>query len=561
MKTKQKETRSKSPVGAAGHLLRRVLYLGAIILICSTASGQNLFVSDVASGNIYEFTPNGMRSTFVSGVAGTLAVDKAGNLFVADRGNIYKITPAGLRSTFASGLTGYLAVDSAGNLFVTTGDECDSCSSGDPAPIKGSGKIYKLTPNGLRTTFASGLDLPTGLAFDSAGNLFVANVNNRFNGAIYKFTPAGGRTTFASGFEHPLAVAVDNAGNLFVSAWDFTSGGTLAIYKITSGRVRSTFALGFPPSVPMACDSAGNLFVSDFDSGSIYKFTPDGMRSTFATGVSGSLAFQPIQTSPRPAPLAAGPKSFANLSTRLRTELGDDVAIGGFIIIGNAPKTVIIRALGPSVPVTGNLADPTLELHDSAGTMIGSNDNWVSNRDNIMWSGLPPKDEHEAAIVTTLSPGSYTAVVRGTDNTSGVALVEVFDLSGVTDSKLANISTRGKVETGDDMMIGGFVIGGDQPTKVIVRAIGPSLTAQGVADALPDPVLQLFNGNGAMIFENDDWRSAQQDQISASGLAPGNDHESAIIATLQPGSYTAVVRGKNDTVGVALVEIYNLETN
>src|SRR5207253_1564767 len=235
------------------------------------------------------------------------------------------------------------------------------------------------------------------------------------------------------------------------------------------GGVRSTFALDV--TAPMACDSAGNLFVSDGFSFSILKFTPSGVRSTFATGVSGSLAFQPRQAPPLPA----GPRSFANLSTRLRTELGDDVAIGGFIITGNAPKTLIIRALGPSVPVTGNLADPILELHDGTGALIASNDNWSSNRDNIMWSGIPPKDEHEAAIVTTLSPGSYTAIVRGVSNTSGVALVEIFDLSGVTDSKLANISTRGKVETGDDMMIGGFVIGGDQATRVIIRAIGPSL--------------------------------------------------------------------------------------
>ena len=356
------------------------------------------------------------------------------------------------------------------------------------------------------------MDLPTALAFDSAGNLFVANVSTpekgHLSGAIYEFTRDGKRSSFAPGF--------------------------------------SPFALAF--------NSAGNLYAAD--GGNILKFSRDGVRSTFASGVSGALAFQP-----RPAPLPAGPKSFANLSTRVRTELGNDVAIGGFIINGNAPKTVIIRALGPSVPVTGNLADPTLELHDGTGKLIASNDNWSSNRDNIMWSGLAPKDDHEAAIVTTLSPGSYTAIVRGVSNTSGVALVEIFDLSGVTDSKLATISTRGKVETGDDVMIGGFVIGGDQPTRVIIRAIGPSLSGAGIQDALQDPVLQLFNGNGAMIFENDDWRSAQQDQINASGMAPGDDRESAIIATLAPGSYTAIVRGKNDTIGVALVEIYNLETN
>ena len=156
------------------------------------------------------------------GYTGDLAFDKAGNLFVSDGGNIYKITPAGLRTTFASGLGGAWAVDSAGNLFVTTADFCDSCLFGDPGVINGSGKIYKLTPNGVRTTFASGLDDPTALAFDSAGNLFVANVSFNLSGTIYKFTPAGGRTTFASGLEHPGAMAVDNAGNVFVSASNFT---------------------------------------------------------------------------------------------------------------------------------------------------------------------------------------------------------------------------------------------------------------------------------------------------------------------------------------------------
>jgi sugar lactone lactonase YvrE len=558
MKTKATETKSKSTAGVA-HLLTWIVCLGALILICSSASADNLFVSSADDsesglGHIYEFTPNGVRSTFASGLnyAYGLAFDTAGKLFVSADA-IYKFTPDGVRTRFASGPAGTLACDSTGNLFVATGD-----SDLNEFPINGSGKIYKFTSGGVRTTFASGLDLPTGLAFDSAGNLFVANIHTvvqdrTFSGAIYKFTAAGARTTFASGLSDPQALAFDNVGNLFVAE----AGGGV-IYKFTPSGVRSAFASGFSFPGSLACDSAGNLFVADSPAYAIYKIAPDGTQSKFATtdGVN-LLAFQP-----RPAsPLPAGPRSFANLSTRLRTELGNDVAIGGFIINGHAPKTVIVRACGPSVPVVGNLADPTLELHDGTGQMIAANDNWTSSRDNIMWSGLAPKDEHEAAIVTTLSPGGYTAVVRGVSNTSGVALVEIYDLSGVTDSKLANISTRGKVETGDDMMIGGFVIGGDQPTKVIIRAIGPSLTGAGVQDALQDPVLQLFNSAGTVVFENDDWRSAQQDQINASGMAPGDDRESAIVATLAPGSYTAIVRGKNDSTGVALVEIYNLETN
>ena len=192
MKNKETEAKFKSALDVGGHLFNRVACLGAVILICSSAPAQNLFVSDFASGNIYEFTPNGVRSTFASGLSsGAVAFDEAGNLFVADRGHgaVYKITPAGLRTTFASGLEWpwSLAFDSAGDLFVTTGDQDDF-----GFPIKGSGKIYKLTPNGLRTTFASGLDLPTALAFDSAGNLFVANVQNFNSDFIYKFTPGRG---------------------------------------------------------------------------------------------------------------------------------------------------------------------------------------------------------------------------------------------------------------------------------------------------------------------------------------------------------------------------------
>jgi hypothetical protein len=551
MKTRKSETKCKSTLGIASHLSGWLVCFGAVSLICSSAPAQNLFMSDGYSGishtlgHIYKFTSNGASSTFAGGLDGPegLAFDSAGNLFVSIGDNIYEFTPAGVRSTFASGTSGALAFDAAGNLFVADG-----------------GSIYKFAPGGARSTFASGTS--GALAFDAAGNVFVAA------DAIYKFTPDGVRSTFASGLSYPYALAFDSAGNLFVTDWG-NPGVAGYVYKYTSDGVRSTFAaLGAP--LGLAFDSSGNLLVMDEDTCNIYKFTPGGVRTVFAKtpfcmDQTGFLAFQPkrdTRSAPAPAaPLPAGPRSFANLSTRLRTELGDDVAIGGFIINGNAPKTVIVRACGPSVPVAGNLADPTLELHDGTGQVIATNDNWISNRNNIMWSGLAPKSDHEAAIVTTLSPGSYTAVVRGVSNTSGVALVEIFDLSGVTDSKLANISTRGKVETGDDMMIGGFVIGGDQPTRVLVRVIGPSLTGAGIADALPDSVLQLFNSSGSLIFENDDWRSAQKDQIEATGLAPADDRESAIVATLPPGSYTAIVRGKNDTIGVALVEIYNLETN
>jgi hypothetical protein len=223
------------------------------------------------------------------------------------------------------------------------------------------------------------------------------------------------------------------------------------------------------------------------------------------------------------------------------------------------------------------LADPTLELYDG-GTKIASNDNWqttqifgiitVNQVSAIQSSGKAPTQASESAIIATLQPGNYTAIVRGKNSTAGVALVEVYDLSPGTTSILGNISTRDFVQTGNNVMIGGFIIQGAQPKRVIVRAIGPELTQFGITDALADPTLELHNGTGALIASNDNWQTTQiggiitSDQVSAiqnSGKAPTQASESAIIATLQPGNYTAIVRGKNNTTGVALVEVYDLQ--
>ena len=251
---------------------------------------------------------------------------------------------------------------------------------------------------------------------------------------------------------------------------------------------------------------------------------------------------------------------FLNISTRMRVGTGDNALIGGFIVTGNAPKKVIIRAIGPSLaPLPGRLADPTLELRDNAGGLIFSNDNWVdSPQVQEIIDSIPPSDDHEAAIVATLAPGSYTAVMRGAGNTTGIGVVEVYDLAPDVSAKLANISSRGFVETGDNVMIGGF-IAGNQAMHVMVRAIGPSLTQFGVANALADPTLELHNSNGAIIAFNNDWQDTDQAAIAATGIPPINNKESAILATLAPGPYTAIVRGLNDTTGVGLVEVYHLQ--
>jgi hypothetical protein len=255
------------------------------------------------------------------------------------------------------------------------------------------------------------------------------------------------------------------------------------------------------------------------------------------------------------------PKSLLNVSTRLRAQPGDNALIGGFIIKGTQPKQIALRAMGPSLPVQGKLADPVLQLYDSSSALIAQNDNWNAHRFDVMTAGLPPGDEHEAVVIATLQPGTYTAVVRGVNDSSGVALVEAYDLSVDSDSKLANISARGKIETGDNVMIGGFIIGADQLTRVVVRAIGPSLATFGVDGALLDPILEVHDGNGALLAQDDDWRVFQEQDLIQTGLAPSDDRESAMLLSLQPGAYTAIGRGKNDSVGVGLVEVYNLDVN
>jgi hypothetical protein len=208
------------------------------------------------------------------------------------------------------------------------------------------------------------------------------------------------------------------------------------------------------------------------------------------------------------------------------------------------------------------MADPTLELRDSSGALVTSNDNWRDSADRaqIEESGIPPTDDKESAIVRTLAPGAYTTILRGKDNSTGIAVVEVFDLGLSVTSILANISSRSFVEAGDNALFGGF-IAGSQPgsTNILVRAIGPSIKNR-LPNALDDTTLELHDSNGTMLASNDNWKdSPERAQIEATGIPPGNDLESAIIRTLAPASYTAIVRGKNNTAGVGVVEIYNVK--
>ena len=248
----------------------------------------------------------------------------------------------------------------------------------------------------------------------------------------------------------------------------------------------------------------------------------------------------------------------------MRVQTGDNVGIGGFIITGSTPKHVLIRGIGPSLTGSGVpnvLADPVLELHGPGAFATITNDNWRATQEaEIQATGIPPTDDLESAIVATLAPGAYTAIMRGNGNTSGVALVEVYDLNQGVDSKLANLSTRAFVSTGDNIVIAGFMLGGNSGNdRIVVRGIGPSLTAFGVSNALANPTLELRDNNGALLIANNDWQDnpVQAAELTAAGLAPTNNLESGIAATLPPGLYTALLAGLNNGTGIGVIEVYD----
>jgi len=565
MKKKLAERKLRPSISLTRHLLSGVLCLAVISLICARASAQNLFV--VVGGKIIEFTPDGVQSTFASGLnnpAG-LAFDSAGNLFVGDGDAIYKFTPEGVRSTFALGVSSPYPIgcDSAGNLFVADG----------------SGSILKFTPDGVRTTFASGVNVFEGVAVDNAGNLFVATqglpngrpgrpVANTYT--IYKFNPQGVRSTFASGHLSEtigffVSLGVDSSGNLYlVDAGDIYDGGGSAIYKFTRGGSRSIFfgptPISWNPGLLSGCnfgdlavDSMGNVFVADNCTG-IDKITPDGNRTVFASPngayFAGPLAVQPGQTSPTPR--------LVNISARGSVEAGENALIAGLMFTPGDPEQFIIRGLGPTLGkfgVSDALQDPVLGLLYNTSIMT-SNDNWQTA---VNASQIPmnyrPADVRESVIMTTLPPGAYTTVLSGKNATTGNGLLEVYS----TAAGLSNASIRGFVGTGDDVLIGGFSSsGGNGSIQLIIRALGPSLTQFGVNGALADPSLALIDGNGNRVASNDNWKNTQQSTIQATGFAPPNDLESAILATLPNGNYTAIVSGKNETTGVGLLEIYKV---
>jgi hypothetical protein len=251
-----------------------------------------------------------------------------------------------------------------------------------------------------------------------------------------------------------------------------------------------------------------------------------------------------------------------NIAGRVFTQTGDKVGIAGFIISGSGTKRIMARAIGPSLNVNGKLQDPYLEIHDSSGSPPLTNDNWRSSQEaEIQQTGLAPTDDRESAIVKRLPAGNYTAIIRGADNSPGIGVVELYDLSTSDPGELGNLSVRGSAETGDNVLFDGLILQGGVPKRVLFRALGPSIKVNGntIPGALQNPTLELHGANGALLATNDDWHDAPNAaEIQSTGLAPPDDRESAILMTLVPGNYTTIVRGKNGTTGIALAEAYKL---
>ena len=367
--------------------------------------------------------------------------------------------------------------------------------------------------------------------------------------------------------DEPAAVSFRTVDGTALAGTDYTAA---------SGRV--TFPVG-TDSATIGVTVTGDTANEPHETFTVQLLSPGGGAKIvdaegLGTILNDDAGVNPIATpTPTPSPTPSStpgptatptatpaftPTVLGNIATRLRVETGNNVLIGGFIITGDQPKKLMLRAIGPSLPIADVLANPQLELFDSAGELVASNDNWqeAPNRQEIIDTTIPPTNDLESAILESLAPGAYTAIVSGVNGGTGVGVVEAYDLDRNVDSKLANIATRGVVKTENNVMIGGLIVLGDAAQNVLVRAIGPSLPIDG---KLANPLLQLFDGDGNLLQSNDNWRSDQEAEITATTIPPTDDLESAVVRTLPPGAYTAVVSGVGGSTGVALVEVYALD--
>ena len=408
------------------------------------------------------------------------------------------------------------------------------------------------------------------------------------NGSVY---PKDDGVTPNDSKGHNASNAPDNFQNFPVLTVATSTGGTTNVAGTLGSAANSAYRIEFfandpdPLSVPtegqqfigftnVNTNASGNALFSlslsvPVANGRIITATATdsvGNTSEFSAGI--TVPTQPPTPTPTPTATATAtppvPARALNISTRMSVQGGNNVLIAGFIVSGSDQKTVAVRGIGPSLAqfFNGTLVDPTLELH-SGNLTLDANDNWQDNPGEaaqLSANGLGLSDPKEAGIFTSVAPGQFTAILAGKNDGTGVGLVELYDLSQSANSQLANISTRGFVMTGNDVMIGGFILGGNANTRVAVRGIGPSLAQFGLSPILADPTLELHDSNGLVLARNDDWQDAPAEaaQLSANGLSLSDPKEAGIFISLPPGQFTAILAGRNGGVGIGLVEIYNL---
>jgi hypothetical protein len=483
-------------------------------------------------------TVNAFQSTFGGGTSG-----ESGDAFVT------KFNAAGsamVYSTYLGGESGEIglgiAVDSAGSAYVTGGTSSDDFPTANALQSTrgGSGDVFVTKFNGtgsalVYSTYLGGNSVETGygIAVDSAGNAYLTG-----------FTQS---TNFPTA--NPFQGTVGSDLDAFVTK--LNAAGTALVYSSYLGGDDSDWAFG------IAVDSTGNAYLTGSTDSPCFPTTTGAFDTTLS--LDGDAFITKLSETAKPSTLTPCASELINIATRIRVLTGDSALIGGFIIAGE-PKRVIIRGIGPSLAgLQGALANPILELFHSDGRLLISNDDWITNREEVEETTIPPTHDLESAIVVVLSPGAYTAVLRGQNNGTGIGVVEVYDLNVGANSTLANIGSRGFVDTGDNAMIGGFIVGGGSTlTRVLIRGIGPSLPSS-IPNALANPTLELRNADGALIRDNDNWRDSQEEEIENTTIPPSHNLEAAIIAAVPNGNYTAILRGENNSTGVAVVEIYNLQ--
>lgn len=429
----------------------------------------------------------------------------------------------------------------------------------------------------LRNTIIAG-NTPTNLATGTSGGgattvtTYGFNLANDSGGGFLNVAPI---TTDKINANAGLAALADNLSPTPTHALLFGSAALDAGNNSGSGILTDQRGAGFSRSVDLS--GVTNAANSDGTDIGAYEAqtappSPTPTPTATATATPAATATATATAAPTATPTPT-PGLVGNVSTRLPVGIDENVLIEGFIVQGptGSSKKIIVRAIGPSlIPfgITDALANPTLEIHDSTNAIVATNDDWKTTQQGglitsdqtsaITASQVAPSNDLESAIIGDLAPGSYTAVVRGLGNTTGTGVVDAYDLSAASPAKLANIATRGLIQPGDKLMIAGFIIQNGS-VNAVIRAIGPSLIAFGIANALPDTTLQLRDQNGNIVLENDDWQTSQKQELESIGLQPTHDLEAAVVTTLQPGQYTAQVRGKGNASGIGVVQVYFLQ--